>query len=63
MHIDIHNNIVSYVQYKSVNIALTLILATSLVALLLLCKTKYNSIYNRAREDLKELTNPTKCQI
>lgn len=63
LKINIHNNIVSYIQYKSINIGLILLLLTILAALVLLCRYKYRSIYMKKYQDLKDLTNPQKYQL
>jgi len=63
LKVNIHTNILSYVQYKSINIGLILLLATVFAALVLLCRYKYNSIYQTKYQDLKELTNPQKYQL
>ena len=63
LKLNIHDNLVSYIRWKSFNIGLALLLCTSLLALFLLCRYKYKSIYRRAYQNLKELTNPDKCEI
>jgi len=61
LNLNIHNNLVSYIRWKSFNIGLALLLGTTLAAVFLLCRYKYRSIYHRAYKKLKELTNPDKC--
>jgi hypothetical protein len=63
LKISIHNSIVSFVQYKSINLGIVFTLFTVMLALFLICRYKYRSIKDRAYRELRELTNPQHCQL
>ena len=63
LHLNIHNKMISYIQYKSFNLGVVFILFTASVALFLLCRFKYKSIYRAYSKRLRELMSPDHVQI
>ncbi len=58
MDVELHNKNLSYVKSRSINLAVILLLVTTVLALSMICYRKYKRIEERAMEELRNLTNP-----